>query len=34
MTMMITEMTLATGPCTESRIWVSGCSQGIFEPAA
>src|SRR5271157_3379572 len=34
MTMMITEMTLATGPCTESRIWVSGCSQGMFEPAA
>src|ERR1700722_9652683 len=34
MTMMITEMTLATGPWTDSRIWLSGCSQGIEEPAA
>src|SRR5579883_1851346 len=32
--MMITETTLATGPWIESRIWVSGCSQGMLEPAA
>src|SRR5579863_8217594 len=34
MTMMITETTLATGPWTDSRIWLSGCSQGMFDPAA
>src|ERR1700712_2463883 len=33
-TMMITPTTLATGPCTESRIDWSGVSQGIAEPAA
>jgi hypothetical protein len=32
--MMITEMTLATGPWIESKIWLSGNSQGMFEPAA
>src|SRR6516162_1834894 len=32
--MMITAMILETGPCTESRICCSGCSHGMFEPAA
>src|SRR5579884_2532975 len=32
--MMITEMTLATGPWIESRICVRGCSHGMLEPAA
>src|SRR6266446_6823152 len=32
--MMMTAMILATGPWMLSRIWVSGCSQGMFEPAA
>ena len=34
MMMMITAMILATGPWIESRIWLSGCSQGMLEPAA
>src|ERR1700761_1085693 len=34
MTMMMTAMILATGPWTESRMDCSGCSQGMFEPAA
>src|SRR6266446_8832893 len=32
--MMMTAMILATGPWMLSRIWVSGCSQGMFDPAA
>src|SRR6267378_1140253 len=32
--MMMTAMILATGPWMLSRICVSGCSQGMFEPAA
>src|SRR6476646_4940306 len=32
--MMITARILATGPSTDCRIWLSGCSQGMFEPAA
>jgi len=32
--MTMTETTLATGPWIESRIWVSGCSHGMLEPAA
>src|SRR6478736_7305201 len=32
--MMITAKILATGPSTDRRIWLSGCSQGMFEPAA
>src|SRR4051794_40532058 len=31
--MMITATILATGPSTDCRIWLSGCSHGIFEPA-
>src|SRR3981081_290266 len=34
MMMMITARILATGPWTDCRIWLSGCSQGMFEPAA
>src|SRR5579872_680038 len=30
----MTEITFATGPWMLSRIWLSGCSQGMFEPAA
>src|SRR6516164_7536207 len=33
-TMMITAMILATGPSIDCRICCSGCSQGMFEPAA
>src|SRR5208283_6000650 len=33
-TMMITDTTLATGPSTLSRIFCSGASHGIEEPAA
>jgi len=32
--MMMTPMILATGPSTDCRIWLSGCSQGMLEPAA
>src|SRR6516225_4443830 len=32
--MMITAMILATGPSIDCRICCSGCSQGMFEPAA
>src|SRR6266851_2987897 len=32
--MMITARILATGPWIDCRIWLSGCSQGMFEPAA
>src|SRR5579875_3250943 len=32
--MMITEITLATGPWIESSICVRGCSHGMLEPAA
>src|SRR6266851_9962089 len=32
--MMMTAMILATGPSTDCRIWFSGCSQGMLEPAA
>src|SRR5260370_6551472 len=32
--MMMTAMILATGPWMLSRIWVSGCSHGMFEPDA
>src|SRR6266849_5283090 len=32
--MMITAMILATGPSTDCRIWLSGCSHGMLEPAA
>src|SRR5579875_310601 len=32
--MMITEMILATGPCTDSRMELSGVSQGMEEPEA
>src|SRR5215831_5000480 len=32
--MMITAMILATGPSTDCRIWLRGCSHGILEPAA
>src|SRR6201991_1384718 len=32
--MMMTAMILATGPSTDCRIWLSGCSHGILEPAA
>src|SRR5260221_2020060 len=32
--MMMTAMILATGPSTDCRIWLSGCSQGMLEPAA
>lgn len=32
--MMMTAMIFATGPSTDCRIWFSGCSQGMFEPAA
>ncbi len=34
MVMMITETMRATGPSMESRIWSSGPSQGMPEPAA
>ncbi len=34
MMMMITEMILATGPWTDSRIFGAAASQGMFEPAA
>src|SRR5277367_3083649 len=33
-TMMMTAMIFATGPSTDCRIWLSGCSHGILEPAA
>src|SRR5260370_35229927 len=33
-TMMITAMILETGPSTDCRIWLSGCSHGMVEPAA
>src|SRR5262249_3671308 len=33
-TMMITAMIFATGPSIDCRICCSGCSQGMFEPAA
>src|SRR3954452_15330554 len=32
--MMITARILATGPSTDWRIWLSGCSQGMLDPAA
>src|SRR5712672_671939 len=32
--MMITAMIFATGPSTDCRIWLSGCSHGMLEPAA
>src|SRR5438552_292568 len=32
--MMITARILATGPSTDCRIWLSGCSHGMLEPAA
>src|SRR5450631_2671776 len=32
--MMITAMIFATGPSTDCRTCCSGCSQGMFEPAA
>src|SRR5579872_6150983 len=32
--MMMTAMILATGPSTDCRIWLSGCSHGMLEPAA
>src|SRR5206468_9395904 len=32
--MMMTAMIFATGPSTDCRIWFSGCSHGMFEPAA
>src|SRR6266852_7945613 len=32
--MIITAMILATGPSTDCRIWLSGCSHGMLEPAA
>src|SRR5579872_1034613 len=32
--MMMTAMIFATGPSTDCRIWLSGCSQGMLEPAA
>src|SRR5579871_1479593 len=32
--MMMTAMILATGPSTDCRIWLSGCSHGMFDPAA
>src|SRR6516164_10276977 len=32
--MMMTAMILATGPSTDCKIWFSGCSHGILEPAA
>jgi hypothetical protein len=32
--MMMTAMILATGPWTDCRIWLSGCSYGMLEPAA
>src|SRR5258708_7237138 len=33
-TMMITAMILETGPSIDCRIWLSGCSHGMLEPAA
>src|SRR5271165_5510674 len=32
--MMMTAMIFATGPSTDCRIWFSGCSHGMLEPAA
>src|SRR5216684_6081654 len=32
--MMMTAIILATGPSTDCRIWLSGCSHGMLEPAA
>src|SRR3979490_2411648 len=32
--MMMTAMIFATGPSTDCKIWFSGCSQGMLEPAA
>src|SRR5262249_13527257 len=32
--MMMTATILATGPSTDCRIWLSGCSHGMLEPAA
>src|ERR1700752_2746082 len=32
--MMMTAMIFATGPSTDCRIWLSGCSHGMLEPAA
>src|SRR5947208_9244549 len=32
--MMITARILATGPSTDCRIWLSGCSHGMLDPAA
>src|SRR5579883_2901439 len=32
--MMMTAMILATGPSTDCRIWLRGCSHGMLEPAA
>src|SRR5918994_744273 len=31
--MTMTEMTFATGPWIDSRIWLRGCSHGMFDPA-
>src|SRR5258705_8577889 len=31
---MITARILATGPSTDCRIWLSGCSHGMLDPAA
>src|SRR5258706_9808719 len=32
--MMMTAMIFATGPSTDCRIWLSGCSHGMLDPAA
>src|SRR5271168_3562813 len=32
--MIITALIFATGPSTDCKIWFSGCSQGMLEPAA
>src|SRR6266478_5579003 len=32
--MIMTAMILATGPSTDCRIWLNGCSHGMLEPAA
>src|SRR5258705_3934554 len=32
--MMMTAMIFATGPSTDCKIWLSGCSHGMLEPAA
>src|SRR5580704_3485048 len=32
--MMMTAMIFATGPSTDCKIWLSGCSHGMLDPAA